>query len=142
MRLAVKNLILIFGASAAVFFAFHSASAQDERATKLRNGVWVKGEVGGDGHQSYFIHARRGQTLTVQISRKLRNSDENFNLTVSRNASFTDAQEVKFGKETSGKTWMTWTGKAPATGNYYFFLTGYTPDAPNIIAYTFRVTVK
>jgi hypothetical protein len=116
MRAHFKNLILVFGALTAMLFAVDRAAAQG--ATRLRSGVEVRGEVGGEGHQSYVIRARRGQIIRVRILRGLRSPDDNFNLTVSRKPSFFDAQEVNFGKESSGRGWMAWTGKAPRSGNY------------------------
>src|SRR5215467_1412317 len=41
-----------------------------EYVKKLRSPATVKGFIGGESHDSYLIHARRGQTMTVEISWK------------------------------------------------------------------------
>ncbi len=104
--------------------AVNFASAQNDSMSKikLRSGVTVSGVVGGEGHTSYVILVRKGQTINVLISRRVPKGG-NFNLTVSRNANFFEADEVKFGKETSGRNQLRWMSKVPAGGNYYFYLT-------------------
>lgn len=135
MRLTLKKLILISGALAVMLFAVHSASAQPEdRPTRLRSGMAVKGFIGGESHNSYVIRARRGQTMTVVITRRVKKGG-NFNLTVSRGGF--DSEGVRFGRETSSRTQVRWTGRIPRTGNYYFYTTAY-PDA----RYTIRVTLR
>jgi hypothetical protein len=139
MKLYLKNVL---GALAITFLIVSFAAAQEDTSPKqkLRSGVWFKGEVGGEAHQGYVIRARKGQTITVEISRRVPTGG-NFNLTVSRSANFFNAEGVKFGKETSSKRRLVWTGKARASGNYYFYLTGHNPNDPSI-GYAMRVTVK
>jgi hypothetical protein len=135
MKLAFKKMILVFAVLSAMFFAVDQAAAQrEERPTRLRSGVAVKGFIGGESHNSYVIRARRGQTMTVVITRRVK-SGGNFNLTVSRGGF--DAEPVKFGQETSGRTQLRWTGRIPASGNYYFYTTAF-PDA----RYTLKVTLR
>ena len=131
--------IVLFIAVAAVNFA--SAQNDSMPKIKLRSGAAVSGVVGGEGHTSYVIRVRKGQTINVMVSRRVPKSG-NFNLTVSRNANFFEAKQVKFGKETSGRNQLRWTGKAPADGNYYFYLTGFAPNEPNNIRYRLTATVK
>ena len=124
-----------------VIVGFAAAQEDSTPKIKLRSGVTVSGVVGGEGHISYVIRVRRGQTIDLRISRRVQ-KDGNFNLTVSRNANFFNAEQVKFGKETSGRKQLRWTGKAPASGNYYFYLTGFAPNAPNAISYRLTATVR
>ena len=140
MRSYLKNA---YGALVIALLVVSFAAAQEDTSPKqkLRSGVWVKDVGGGDGHQSYFIRARKGQTITVEILRRVP-KDGNFNLTVSKSANFFNAKDVKFGRETSVKKSLNWTGKVPASGNYYFYLTGFAPNDPNVIDYRLRVTVK
>ncbi len=139
MKLHLKNVL---GALAITLLIVSFASAQEDTPKqKLRSGVWIKGAVGGEAHQGYVIYARKGQTITLQISRRLPKGG-NFNLTVSRKANFFEAEGVKFGKETSNQRFLRWTGKATASGNYYFYLTGYNPNDPFITNYKLMVRVK
>lgn len=126
-----------------MFFAVKPAAAQEDTTPKkkLRSGITVADAVGGEGHNGYFIRVRKGQTISVQIARQVPR-DGNFNLTVSRSANFFNAREVKFGKETSRQRWLGWKGKVPATGNYYFYLTGFAPADPNVIRYKLSITVN
>ena len=101
-----------------------SSSAQADTTPKkrLKSPAAVKGLIGGEAHDSYLIRARRGQTLTVQISWR-REDDNRASFTVSRGADFFAAAPVKFGKESNkGKNWR---GKIPATGNYYIYVVAY-----------------
>ena len=131
--------IALFITVAAVNFA--SAQNDSTLKIKLRSGVAVSGVVGGEGHTSYVIRVSKGQTINVLISRRVPKGG-NFNLTVSRSANFFEAGQVKFGKETSGRNQLRWTGKVPADGNYYFYLTGFAPNDPNVIRYRLTATIK
>ena len=124
-----------------VIVGFAAAQNDSMPKIKLRSGVAVSGVVGGEGHTGYVIRVRKGQTINVLISRRVPKGG-NFNLTVSRNANFFEAEQVKFGKETSGRNQLRWTGKVPTDGNYYFYLTGFAPNEPNAIRYRLTATVK
>jgi hypothetical protein len=140
MKAKLKNLLIVVSV---ILLTATFALAQEDTSPKqkLRSGVTVKGEVGGEAHQSYVLRVRKGQTITLQISRRVPKGG-NFNLTVSRSADFFNASGVKFGKETSGRTFLRWTGKAPSSGNYYFYLTGHNPNDSGIISYRLTATVK
>jgi hypothetical protein len=141
MSQKLKNTKLILIGLALLLLTASFVSAQ-ENPVKLRKGVAVKGVVGGDGHQSYAVrNLRRGQILTITIERRVPR-DGNFNLTVSRGATFADGQSVNFGKETSGRQQLVWTGKIPRDGSYYIYLTGFNPSGSFQIKYTLRATWK
>jgi hypothetical protein len=72
--------------------------------------------------------------MTVVITRRVK-KDGNFNLTVSRGGF--DAEPVKFGSEKSSQKQLRWTGKIPATGDYYFYLTAFPTTK-----YTLLVTLR
>ena len=59
-----RFLILSIAAS---LLASDTARAE-EYTKKLRTPATVKGFIGGESHDSYAIHARKGQVLTVRIS--------------------------------------------------------------------------
>jgi hypothetical protein len=128
MKEKMKNTKLILISLVLMFLTVGFASAQE----KLRNGVAVRGEIGGEAHAKYVIRARRGQTITVVVTRRVAR-DGNFNLSVTRGAG---GQDVP-GKETNGRGQLVWTGKARATGNYYFDMTAHPTTR-----YTIRVTVS
>jgi len=143
MRAKIWNLILICGALTVMLGAANEAAAQTDRqrAVRLRSGVAVRGFVGGEGRMGYVIRARRGQAIVVEISRAVPR-DGNFNLTVSRSGDFMEAEAVRFGRETNTRRLLRWTGRAPASGNYYFYLTGYSPNPPNGIRYVLKAAVR
>jgi hypothetical protein len=109
-----------------MFLTVGFASAQE----RLRSGVAVRGEIGGESHTDYVIRARKGQTITVVVTRRVA-KDGNFNLSVTRGG-----QDVS-GRETNGRKQLVWTGKARATGNYHFDMTAFPTTR-----FTIRVTVR
>jgi hypothetical protein len=135
MNAKIKNTKILLIVLAMTLLTADFAAAQDAKPTRLRNGVNVKSFIGGEAHDYFTIRARRGQTITVQITRRLKRGG-NFNLTVTKGASLSSSTDVN-GTERSGRTWVSWTGRAPTTTNYYFDLTAYPPHK-----YTIRVTVR
>ncbi|HEY0458611.1 MAG TPA: hypothetical protein VGC97_05615 [Pyrinomonadaceae bacterium] len=136
-KMKSTKLILIGLALALLTAGF--VSAQDGDAEKLRNGVAVNSEIGGESHGRFFIRARKGQTITVLVTpvgkrRNLVTKDGNFNLSVTRGS--IDGQEVN-GRQTGGRKQILWTGKARSTENYYFDTTAFPTTR-----YRIRVTVK
>ena len=109
-----------------------------EYVKKLRSPATVKGLIGGESHDSYVIHARRGQTMTVEISWKPEhdeNGDNHAEFWVGTLPDFDGNGEAKFGTESDqGKRW---TGKVPTTGNYYIYVLAH-PSAE----YRLNVTVQ
>jgi hypothetical protein len=110
--------------------------AQDDSTPKkrLRSPATVRGFIGGESHDSYVIRARRGKTMTVRISWRPE-EDNSAGFSVSRSSSFFSAEPLAGGTESAdGKRW---TGKIPATGNYYIYVTAH-PTAH----YTLRMVVR
>jgi hypothetical protein len=122
---AIAILILVSG----------GARAQDTTLKKrIRIPSATQGSVGGDSHSSYVVRARKGQTLTVQLSwrRERTNSAE---LMVRQSGDFFNPEPVEFGKASDDG--RRWTGKIPKTGDYYIYVIAY-PSARYIV----RVTAK
>ena len=114
----------------------HVAQAQNDTTPKkrLRSPAIAKGFIGGESHDSYVIRARKGQTMTVQISWR-RKDDNHAEFTISDSSNFFDAAQVPFGKVSDkGRRWS---GKIPKTGNYYVYVVAH-PTA----RYTLRVTIE
>lgn len=124
-------LILMFSLSAK---AQAEQEKMPERAKRVQSLAAVRGNVGGESHDSYMIKARKGQTLRIQIS--WQSADNNkAEFVVSRSADFSAGETVEGGKETlDGRNW---TGKVPASADYYIFVTAH-PAAK----YKLRVSVK
>lgn len=112
---------------------------EHEYVKKLRSPATVNGLIGGESHDSYVIHARRGQTMTVQISWKPEHNDDvgdnHAEFWVGTRPDFDGDGDVKFGTESDGG--QRWTGRIPTTGNYYIYVMAH-PWAE----YTLSVTVK
>ena len=129
---AVTALILVV----IVLFAANLTWAQKDstRKKRLKSPAVVKGEIGGEAHDSYVIRARKGQTMTVRISWR-RKDNNRAEFSISRSANFFEGEPVKFGKESNlGKTWR---GKIPRTGDYYIYVVAH-PTAD----YTISVTLQ
>jgi hypothetical protein len=112
------------------------ALAQTDTAVKkqLNGSTTVQGTIGGEAHDGYFIYARKGQKLTVQL--KWKAEEENrASFSVSRSANFYDGAPVKFGLETY--LGDRWSGTIPRSGNYYIYVVAH-PSAD----YTLKVTLK
>jgi len=136
MRKTLKTIAFACFTLSILLFITNTARAQNDTTPKkrLNSPATVKGFIGGEAHDSYVIRARRGQTMSVQITWK-RDDDNRAEFTVSRSANFFNADSVKFGKESNnGKNWR---GKVPATANYYIYVVGH-PTAK----YTLKVTLK
>lgn len=132
MKIPIKKLILMSGFLMLMCLSANSAAAQSDR---LRNGVAVEGDAGST-YVSHFIRVRKGQTVTVSIKRRVA-KDGNFNLIVSPDANFLETGKEIRGKTVSTRNTLTWTRRAGANGNYYFFLSAYPTTS-----YTIRVTLK
>jgi hypothetical protein len=116
-----RFLILSF---AACLLAADSVRAE-EHTKKLRGPATVKGFIGGESHDSYAIHARKGQMLTVRISWQPEHDDMGDNhaeFFVSDSPAFR-GEGVKFGNESEGG--RSWSGKIPRSGNYYIYVMGH-----------------
>ncbi len=124
----VFTFVLLLGAISV------SAQADLAPAKRLKNGVKVIGNIGGEAHDGYVIRARKGKTMTVQIS-WTQVDDNRAEFTVSKSADFFGGEPVNFGK-TSDKG-KRWTGKIPKTRDYYFYVVAH-PSAD----YTIKVSLK
>ena len=136
MRSKLKCISLVLIALATILLAADVTWAQDDTTPKqrLRSPATARGLIGGESHDSYAIRARKGQTMTVQISWR-RKEDNRAEFTVSESPNFFNGAQVDFGKASDeGKRWS---GKVPRTGNYYLYVVAH-PTAH----YTLRVTVK
>ena len=138
MRMKLQRAFLILIPLTTLLLAADIALAQ-EYTQRLRSPATVRGFIGGESHDSYVIRARKGQTMTIQISWRR----EHDNAPVANHAEFFVGElpdfdgngQVKFGKESNeGKRWS---GKIPKTGNYYIYVMAH-PTAH----YALRVTVK
>jgi hypothetical protein len=136
MRLKRQKTYLLFTVIATLLLAAHSASAQNDTTPKkrLRSSRAVKGFIGGESHDSYVIHARKGQTMTVQISWQPE-GENRAEFTISESRNFFDAQQVGFGKASDDN--KRWVGKIPRTRNYYIYVVAH-PTAH----YTLKATTK
>jgi|SRR5215510_1558825 len=133
MRMKLKQAFLPLIPLTTLLLAADIAWAQ-EYTQRLRSPATVRGLIGGESHDSYVISARKGQTMTVQISWRREHDNE----LGDNHAQFwvEDGNGyVKFGKESNeGKRWS---GKIPKTANYYIYVIAH-PWAH----YTLRITVK
>src|ERR1043166_2937393 len=123
MRMALEKPSLLLIALATSLLAANLAGAQ-EYTQRLRSPATVKGFIGGESHNSYVIHARKGQIMTVQISwRREHDKEQGDNMAeffVGDLPNFDGGGQVKFGRETNqGKRWS---GKIPKTGDYYIYV--------------------
>ncbi len=131
----LRKCFLIFALTATWLAA---GSALAEKFTKtLRSPATVKGLIGGESHDSYSIHARAGQTMTVWISWKPEHDgelgDNHAEFFVSDSPEFGGDAEFGLSSE-GGKRWI---GKIPKTGNYYVYVMGH-PSAH----YTLKIVLK
>lgn len=127
---------LTFFAVTILFLTASTTLAQIDPVKKkrLQSPAAVKGFIGGEAHDGYVIRARKNQTLSVQIS-WLGRGDRKAHFVVSKSADFYAGDLVEGGRETyDGKNWV---GKAPATGDYYIYVTAH-PTAQ----YKLKVSVK
>lgn len=136
MRLRLHKTSFLFAAITALLLCANIASAQEDTTPKkrLRSPAITRGLIGGESHDSYVIRARRGRTMTVQISWR-REGDNRAEFTVSESSNFYNAEQVTFGRESNNG--RRWTGKIPDTRDYYIYVVGH-PTA----RYTLRVTVR
>jgi hypothetical protein len=133
MKLRFKWQLMLFTAMATFLFTAQAARAQNDPPKKrIRSPATVRGLVGGESQDLYVIRARKGRTMTLQISwRKEENNTAGFSVSA---ASPADSQQLPGEESDNGKYW---TGKIPKTGDYVISVTA-NPSAH----YRLRVTVK
>jgi hypothetical protein len=101
---------------------------------RLRSPVRVRGFIGGESHDGYVVRARKGQVLTMRLSRR-REGDNRASFTVSESADYYTSEPVKFGSEyDDGRRWR---GRAPRTGDYYVYVVAH-PSAHYRISVNLR----
>ena len=96
-----------------------SAQIDSTPARRLRSPASVRGFIGGESHDSYVIHAAKGQTMTVKISWR-KEGDNRASFTITESRSFFEGEAVEFGKTSEDDRW--WTGKIPKTADYYIYV--------------------
>ena len=111
------------------------AQAQTDTVKKIRlkNPATVKGEIGGESHDSYVISVRKNQTLTVQITWKEK-GDHSAHFVVSRSADFFAGDVIRGISTYNEKNWYS---KIKKTGDYYIYVTGHP-----VVNYILKVSVK
>ena len=121
-----------------VFLLAGDIACGQEHMRRLRTPATVRSFIGGESHDSYVIRARKGETMTVQISWRREHGelgDNHAEFFVGKLPDFDGNGRVKFGEESNqGKRWR---GRVPQTGNYYIYVMGH-PTAH----YTLKVTVR
>ena len=126
-----------FVAVLSILLTFTNTTSAQEDTTpkkKLKGPAVVKGNIGGESHDSYVIHAQKGKLMKVEISWKP-DGDNNASFTVSESSNFFSSEPVKFGSES--KNGKQWTGRIPRTSDYYIYVVAHP-----IADYKLKVTVK
>jgi hypothetical protein len=132
MNLRFKWRSLFLVAIATFLFTAPGARAQDNTPKKrLRSPASVRGFIGGESQDHYVIRARKGRTMTVQIS--WRKEDDN-TAGFSVESSKSNGEQLAGKESDGGKRWI---GKIPRTGDYIISVVAH-PSAH----YRLRVTVK
>ncbi len=113
-----------------------TASAQEDTTPKkkLKSPAVVKGNIGGESHDSYVIHAQKGKLMKVEINWKP-DGNNKASFTVSESSNFFSSEPIGFGSES--KNGKQWTGRIPKTGDYYIYVVAHP-----IADYRLRVTVR
>ena len=94
----------------------------------------MRGFIGGESHDGYVVHARKGQILTVRLSWR-REGENRASLAVSQSPDFYSGELAKFGAESDDG--QRWAGRVPRTGDYYVYVVAH-PSA----RYTLKVSVR
>ena len=131
----LTKICLIVFAAMILFLTVGGAQAQTDSVKKVRlkSPATVKGEIGGESHDSYVIRVRKNQTLTVQITWKEK-GDYTAHFVVSRSANFFDGDVIRGISTYNEKNWHS---KIKKTGDYYIYVTGHP-----VANYTLKVSVK
>lgn len=113
-----------------------TTSAQEDTTPKkkLRSPAVVKGNIGGEAHDSYVIQAQKGKLMIVEIS-WTPDGDNNASFTISRSSNFFSSEPIGFGSES--KNGKRWTGRIPGTRNYYIYVVAHP-----LADYRLKVTVR
>ena len=89
-----------------LLFTVSDAQAQTDSVEKVRlkSPATVKGEIGGESHNSYVIRVRKNQTLKVQITWKEK-GDRVAHFIVSRSDSFFEGEVIRGISTYNEKNW-------------------------------------
>ena len=136
MKLLIQKTL---GAVAVLFILLTitgTTSAQEDTTPKkrLKSPTVVKGNIGGESHDSYVIHAQKGKLMIVEISWEPHDGN-NASFTISESSNFFSSEPVGFGSEE--KNGKRWTGRIPGTRNYYIYVVAHP-----IADYRLKVTVR
>lgn len=132
MRMTLHRTALLLVTLAFLLLAANFTAAQGDTTKRLRSPATARGFVGGESHDGYVIHARKGQLMTVRIG-WLREDDNRAEFSVSDSPDF--GGQVEFGRVSDkGRRWS---GRIPATGDYYIYVVAH-PTAQ----YKLKVRVK
>ena len=133
MATVTLRTFLLF-ATWATMLAASSNARVHEHAQKILSSATVNGFVGGESHDSYVIHVRKGQTMRVRISWLGEQIDEagdnHAEFWIGNSGCQGDA--ISLGTVSEGG--KQWTGKMQQTRDYYICVVAY-PSAH----YTLRV---
>jgi hypothetical protein len=110
------------------------AQVETSPPRRLRSVASVRGLTGGESHDSYVVHARKGSVLTVRLS-WLHEDDNWASFVVSASPDFQTGEPVKFGNGSNND--RRWAGRIPRSGDYYIDVVAH-PSAH----YTLKVSVK
>jgi hypothetical protein len=115
LRHTFKYLLFKIGAIV-ILIPSTSVCQQKEEFKPLPITATATGRIGGESHNSYIIHAREGQKITVQIT----STNNRAEFTVSTSSDFFNAEPASFGRATNkGRRWR---GTVPQTGDYYIYV--------------------
>lgn len=125
----------------AVIFVFlcvaQAASAQNLQCNKfkrLRAPASVRGFIGGESHDCYVIQARKGQTMTIEISWR-REGDNNAGFDVRRLLNTSSDADRRLGRFSNNN--RRWTGRIRETRKYYIDVVA-NPSARYVLKATLR----
>jgi hypothetical protein len=109
-----STVIHSFGVAFILSILATSAFAQPQpKPKRVHAPATIRGLVGGESNDTYVIHLRKGQLLTIQISwKKEEDNRASFSVTDSQNGG-----TISFGKESNGG--RKWVGRVPKTGDYF-----------------------
>lgn len=117
MKLRLKRRSLFLITIAMFLFTTQIAQARTPKK-RLHSPATVRGFVGGESMDLYVIRARKGRTMTVQISwRKEEDNTAGFSVSPAPEGEQLPGQESDGGKH--------WAGKIPKTGDYIVSVTAH-----------------
>jgi hypothetical protein len=96
------------------------------------NTATIEGFIGGESHDSYLVHLKKGRKLSLRLSVAQGADEGDANFNVSREEF---GQSVDFGE--SADNGKFWTGEIPQTGVYFISVTAH-PSAH----YSLKVTIE